>query len=145
MAAGYSGTALVKKLGLKPGMTMRIINEPEHYRKLLGTIPADVQIKASTRGTIDFIHLFTETHAALGKALPGAVRALAADGLLWVSWPKKSSPLHKDLSETEIRQAGLDAGLVDVKICAVDADWSGLKFVYRLKDRPAAANRRTAK
>ncbi len=136
---------MVQKLGIKPGMTMRVLHGPAHYMDLLGKLPADVDVVSSTRGTIDFIHLFAGTQAALRKALPGAVRALAVDGLLWMSWPKKTSPLHKDLSEGEVRQAGLDTGLVDVKICAVDEDWSGLKFVYRLRDRPVHAGNRQIK
>lgn len=135
MPAGYSQTPLVKKLGIRPGMTARLINEPAHYEDLLGGLPADVTVRRSTRGAIDFIHLFAPTAAALHQSLPAAVKALARDGMLWISWPKKSSPLHADLAEGDVRQAGLDAGLVDVKICAVDDDWSGLKFVYRLSDR----------
>ena len=135
MPAGYSGTPLAKKLGLKPGMRARFINAPDHYKDLLGGVPDGVTVLHSTRGTITFIHLFVPTRAMLMKALPGAKKSLAKDGLLWISWPKRSSPLVSDVSESDVRRAGLDAGLVDVKICAVDDDWSGLKFVYRKKDR----------
>lgn len=136
MAAGYSETPLVKKLGIKPGMRVRLLGPPEHYADLLGPLPEDVVVVQSTRGRIDFCHLFARSQAELRRRLPAAVKHLAADGMLWLSWPKKASSLETDLTEATIRRAGLDAGLVDVKICAVDGDWSGLKFVYRLKDRP---------
>ena len=133
--AGYSGTPLVRKLGLKQAMRARIINEPDHYRDLLEAVPDDVVFARTTRGAFDFIHCFVRTEAQLRTALPKLRDNLKPDGLLWMSWPKKTSPLAGAISEADIRAAGLAAGLVDVKICAVDDDWSGLKFVYRKKDR----------
>jgi len=136
MPAGYSGTPLVRKLGLKPAMRARVINEPDHYGDLLGEIPEDITFVKSTRGSFDFIHCFVRTRNQLARALPKLRENLEADGTLWMSWPKKSSPLAGEIAESDIRTAGLDAGLVDVKICAVDEDWSGLKFVFRKVDRP---------
>lgn len=134
--AGYSGTPLVKKLGYKPGMRVRLINEPPHYFTLLGPLPDDIKYIKTARSECDFIHLFAKNNASLDRALPAAVKQLASDGMLWISWPKKTSSITTDLVEGIIRETGLAAGLVDVKICAVDDDWSGLKFVFRLKDRP---------
>ena len=103
--------------------------------ELLGELPEDVRIVAATRSTLDFIHFFTTSARDLERTLPGLKRSLAPDGALWVSWPKKTSSIENDVGEEMIRQAGLAIGLVDVKVCAVDEDWSGLKFVYRVKDR----------
>lgn len=132
--AGYSGTPLPKKLGLKPGMRAASVGAPGHYRALVGTL-SDIRFLNRPGKEMDFMHLFCTTAAELQRRLPGARDALARDGTLWVSWPKKSSGLQRDLDESGVRHAGLAAGLVDVKICAVDETWSGLKFVYRLEDR----------
>lgn len=134
--AGYSGTPLVKKLGFKPGMRVRFIDEPAHYLKLVGPLPENITIVKSARGPLDFIHLFVTKQTVIERKLPIAKKLLKPDGTLWISWPKKTSSLETDLVESIIRETGLAASLVDVKICAVDNDWSGLKFVYRLKDRP---------
>jgi hypothetical protein len=98
-------------------------------------LPDDIAFVKTARGECDFIHLFAKNNAALERALPGAVKQLTSNGMLWISWPKKTSSITTDLVEGIVRENGLAAGLVDVKICAVDDDWSGLKFVYRLKDR----------
>jgi len=137
--AGYSGTPLVQKLGLKRGMAVRVVDAPPHYRTLLGTLPDGVRFTTTSRNrtTLDFIHLFALTTSQLRKVLPGLKRSLKPDGLLWISWPKMTSSLKTDLRESIVREAGLAAGLVDVKVCAVEEDWSGLKFVYRVKDRAA--------
>jgi molybdopterin converting factor small subunit len=132
--AGYSGTPLVKKLGLKPGMRALFVAAPEGYGATLGPIP-DVRVLKRAGRDLDFIQLFVEDRRALERRLPRMLPHLAADGMLWVSWPKKSSPLFRDLTEDGIREAALAAGVVDVKVCAVDDDWSGLKLVYRLEDR----------
>lgn len=132
---GYSGTALLKKLGLKPGATALFINAPAQYGELLGALPEYVTLRQRLGGSIDFIHLFASTSRELDARLAKARRSLARDGCLWVSWPKKTSSISSDLDGNGVRRAGLEAGLVDVKVCAVDDDWSGLKFVYRLKDR----------
>ena len=135
MAAGYSGTPLVKKLGIKPGHRVRFAGAPAGYDKTLGALPDDVNVASSTRGTFDFIQVFATRRADLERRFGVLKKALCVNGMLWVSWPKKSSPLASDLDEGGVRSTGLSHGLVDVKICAVDDDWSGLKFVYRLRDR----------
>ena len=135
MPAGYSGTPLVKKLGLRAGHRARVVDAPDHYLDLLGTLPGDVTFAKTTRGAFDFIHLFSTRAADLRRRLPTLRNALEPDGLLWISWPKKTSSIASDLDGNGVRAIGLDAGLVDVKVCAVDEDWSGLKFVYRKRDR----------
>lgn len=133
--AGYSGTPLQKKLGLKPGMRAVFIREPQGYRETLGELPAGVRLLSRPGKKMEFVHLFCATIKDLRARLSGAKRALAREGTLWVSWPKKSSGMQTDLAEGDVRKAGLKLGLVDVKICAVDDTWSALKFVYRVKDR----------
>lgn len=131
---GYSGTPLVRKLGLKPGMRALFVGAPEGYEETLGPIP-EVRVLKRAGRDLDFIQLFTPDRRALERGLPRLLSHLDADGMLWVSWPKKSSPLFRDLTEDGIREAALAAGVVDVKVCAVDEDWSGLKLVYRREDR----------
>lgn len=135
MSAGYSKTPLAKKLGIAPGMRVVVLGAPDDYRALLEPLPTGVSLGEHPEREERFIHVFARDRAALERALPRAKPALAKDGTLWLSWPKKASGVATDLDEAVIRAAGLDAGLVDVKICAFDATWSGLKFVYRLKDR----------
>jgi len=135
MAAGYSKNPLRVKLGIKPGMKVRFLNAPPPYAKLLGNLPEGVSVARTTRGPLDFIHFFTTSIAELNRELPALKEHLAKDGMLWVSWPKKTSAMAAGFGENEVRDEGLAAGLVDVKVCAVDDDWSGLKFVYRTKDR----------
>jgi hypothetical protein len=134
VTAGYSGTPLPKKLGVKPGMRAYALNAPKQYTTLLGPLDG-VRVATRLSPDLDFIHAFFRSVADLDAAFPKLKKALAKDGTLWISWPKKSSPLAGDLAEGEVRAIGLASGLVDVKVCAVDDDWSGLKFVYRLKDR----------
>jgi hypothetical protein len=135
MTAGYSGKSLVEKLGIKPGMRLAIIGPPSGYRTTLGALPPGVSVLASPRGTLPFIHLFTTKRSLLERRFPALQRALAQDGALWVSWPKKSSGVATDLTEDVVRDVALAGGLVDVKVCAVDAVWSGLKLVRRVRDR----------
>ena len=131
MPAGYSNTPLPRKLGLKEGFRVRLVHPPAHYTKLVGDVPL------APEGTteLDFIHLFTNSRAELEQLLPLCKQSLAKTGMLWISWYKKSAGKPTELTETMIREAGLGIGLVDVKVCAVDDDWSGLKFMFRLKDR----------
>lgn len=131
--AGYSGTPLLKKLGIKDGARLQLVNAPPGFDRTLGDLPADA--KASLRGTLDFAMLFVRRQAELRKAFPRLRDRLESNGMLWVAWPKKAAKLETDVSESVVREFGLEAGLVDVKICAVDETWSGLKFVRRLKDR----------
>jgi len=135
MAAGYSKNPLIVKLGLKPGMMARFVNPPANYLDLLGPLPDAVTIARTTRGPLDFIHCFVTKRSVLDGEFPKLKAALAKDGTLWMSWPKGGSPISTEVRENDTRAAGLAVGLVDVKVCAVDEDWSALKFVYRLKDR----------
>jgi hypothetical protein len=115
---------------------MAILNAPAHYLDLLGELPPDVVVAAEeTSIPLDFIHLFLTKREDLERAFPQAKDQLSETGMLWVSWPKQSSNLRGDLKENIVREIGLSNGLVDVKVAAIDADWSGLKFVYRLQDR----------
>ena len=133
--AGYSKTPLVKKLGIKPGFRLIILNAPKNYGQTLGELPANVTVADTLVGPFDFIHFFITQREALVNEFPRLKQALAPDGMLWISWPKRSAKVETDLTEDIIRAVGLDNGLVDVKVAAVDEVWSGLKFVYRLKDR----------
>jgi hypothetical protein len=134
--AGYSETPLVKKLGLKEGYKAAIFHAPANYIQTLGELPARVTVTDTLIGPFDFIHFFTTSRETLARDFPQLKQALAPTGMLWISWPKRSAKMTTDLTEDIIRAIGLDNGLVDVKVAAVDETWSGLKFVYRLKDRP---------
>ena len=133
--AGYSGTPLVKKLGIKSGQRLAIINAPDGYGDTLRTLPDGLETVSPSEGPLDFIQLFTVSRARLEAEFPRLRDTLAQAGMLWVSWPKRSSDVDTDLSDNVVREVGLGYGLVDVKVCAVDQTWSGLKFVRRLKDR----------
>jgi len=133
--AGYSNKALSVRLGLKSGMRAHTIDAPENYPEMLNPLPDKVRFLVRLAPGMDFIHVFAGTRSALLKALPRAVPALSVNGMLWISWPKRASGIVTDIGENDVRREGLAAGLVDVKICAVDETWSGLKFVYRLRDR----------
>ncbi|MBQ4819252.1 DUF3052 family protein [Aquimarina sp. MMG016] len=136
MPAGYSGTPLAKKLGIKEGYTVLYYNKPDHYFDLFSDFPdKTIEVKEFKTESTDFIHLFCTTMDELQETVTKYKSALHKNGLLWVSWPKGSSKIPTDLKREPIREYLLDIGLVDVKVCAVDADWSGLKFVYRVKDR----------
>ena len=134
--AGYSGTPLVKKLGIKPEFEIAFINAPENFVKEL-ELPAGVPVKAISKSKdLDFILVFVKSRAALTTAFAQYCGKIKPNGMIWISWPKKASGVQTDLNENIVRDVGLAAGLVDVKVCAVDEIWSGLKFVYRLRDRP---------
>jgi len=135
MPAGYSGTPLINKLGIKENFSIRLVNDPANYLKLLGKLPTGITFVQNDREPADFIHFFVTRSTILKKQLPSLKKQLKKSGMLWISWPKKSSKMETDVDENFIRDTGLAAGLVDVKVCAVDETWSGLKFVYRLKDR----------
>ncbi len=132
---GYSGKPLVDKLGIEVGANVAIINAPEHYDDLIGEWPIGASVSRSLDEVFSFIHYFTASRVEIAQQFPDLVAHLDKQGMLWISWPKLTSKLESDLDENIIRELGLAAGLVDVKVCAVDDDWSGLKFVYRLKDR----------
>jgi hypothetical protein len=138
---GYSTTPLPKKLGIKPDCRLGLVNAPDDFAQALGELPPGVTPKATGRGTYDVIVLFAASVKALARALPAARLRLDPAGGLWIAWPKKSSGIRTDLTETEVRGRGLDTGLVDNKVCAIDDSWSGLRFVVRLKERDAKAKR----
>jgi hypothetical protein len=134
--AGYSGTPLLKKLGIKAGHSLITVGEPSSYWDWLAPLPEKVEvIDKGARGSVDFIHLFVKERKIFEREFLTYSKILKKDGMLWVSWPKKSAKVPTDLDENVIRIFGLNNGLVDVKVCAVDDIWSGLKFMFRLKDR----------
>lgn len=133
--AGYAETPLVKKLGIKSGQRLAIVKAPDGYAHTLGTLPDGLKAVSPSEAPLDFIQLFTVSRAELESEFPPLRDTLAQAGMLWISWPKRSSGVDTDLSDNVVREVGLAGGLVDVKICAVDETWSGLKFVRRLKDR----------
>ncbi len=132
---GYSGKPLPKKLGIKAGFRVHLGNAPAEVRAELRETLAECEMKTKPGDTLDFVMLFTKSGAELARVFPRLARLLAPAGMLWVSWPKKSSGVASELDENLVRGIGLDAGLVDVKVCAVTEVWSGLKFVRRVKDR----------
>jgi len=133
--AGYSGAPLAKKLGIKPGMTVFFENLPKAVRSELKTALAEVRIGESLQPKTEFIHAFVISKIALKKDFPKWKKNLSKNGCLWVSWPKKASGMETDLTDQVVREVGLASSLVDIKVCAVDAQWSGLKFVFRKEDR----------
>ena len=128
--AGYSGTPLWKKLGIKAGYRVRTTHAPPNYRQLLGETP-EATISSRITRNIQIWHLFTASYKELQAVLPGMLQAIDADGMIWVSWPKKSSGVPSTVTEDSIREIALPLGLVDIKVCAVDETWSGLKLVIR--------------
>ena len=134
MSAGYSSTPLYKKLGIKEGFKIKLINPPANYNKLLGDIVKQITI-TTQKEQVNFIHLFTNSIKELESKLPVLKNEIEKDGMIWVSWYKKSAKKPTELDENIVRDTALALGLVDVKVCAVDDEWSGLKLVYRLKDR----------
>lgn len=134
--AGYSGTPLIKKLGIKEGFRIGLVGSPKGFQKELGSLPNAAKFVSCSTNSLDLIVLFVRSETELKNKFTLLASSLSAKGALWVAWPKKSSGVLTDLSFTNVQAIGLDQGLVDVKICAVNDIWSGLKFVYRLKDRP---------
>ena len=133
--AGYSGTPLVKKLGIKEGSRVALVNAPENFHAELGEVPAGVRFMKATTKALDLILFFVMSERMLARDFKKLATRLTSNGMIWIAWPKKSSGVATDLTFERVQRIGLDAGLVDVKICAIDDTWSGLKFVYRLKDR----------
>lgn len=137
-AAGYSGTPLVRKLGIRPGMAVRLFHAPADYWTLLGGDAGALDVaELSPRGRrpADFQHVFATTARSLDAALATARSRMVVDGMIWVSWPKQSAGVPTEIGRSDVMAAGKLHGLVDVKVCAVDETWSGLKFVIPLKDR----------
>ena len=132
---GYAQRPLAAKLGLKPGMRALLLDAPPGYLDALGAVAAQMEFCEPPAHDLDFIQVFATDHAALVAQLPALVAALTPQGALWLCWPKRAAKLPTDLRERQVREAGLAAGLVDVKVTAIDPIWSGLKFVTRLRDR----------
>jgi len=139
--AGYSSTPLAKKLGIKEGSRIGLVNAPKGFRSELGELPENVEFVARLTNSLDIILFFVLTQRELARDFSKLAKKLVSNGMIWIAWPKKSSGVTTDLAFESVQRIGLDAGLVDVKICAVDDTWSGLKFVYRLKDRPTQKKR----
>ncbi|MBK9317360.1 MAG: DUF3052 family protein [Acidobacteria bacterium] len=133
--AGYSGTSLSKKLGIKEHFRMCVNNEPKEYLELLTPLPSNVIITTKASVDLNIWHFFTKSSEELRKRLPEMMRQIRKDGMIWVSWPKKSSKVKTDVTEDVIRSIALPLGLVDVKVCAIDDIWSGLKLVIRKEKR----------
>jgi DUF3052 family protein len=133
--AGYSGTPLFQKLGIKPDTTVLVINPPNNYRKLLGQLPSRAHLIDHAPIAVDFVHLFTARREQLQTELNRLRKKLSDTGTIWVSWPKKSAGLPTDVTEDTIREVALPLGLVDTKVCAVDEIWSGLKLMVRRENR----------
>jgi hypothetical protein len=133
--SGYSGKALGQKLGIKPWTRVKPRNAPGNYKQLLGLVPTDAIVSTRLRPPVDLIHVFSIARAHLSAELRRAIEEIDQDGAIWVSWPKKLSGVQTDLTEDVIREVALPMGLVDVKVCAVDETWSGLKLVIRKSNR----------
>jgi hypothetical protein len=133
--AGYSGTPLPKKLGIKENQRIALVNKPESFQKQLGALPTNTHVVSKLTAPLDLVVLFVESERALAKQFPAIAKKISMNGMNWVAWPKKSAGVPTDLSFDLVQRIGLECGLVDVKICAIDEVWSGLKFVIRLKDR----------
>jgi len=142
MPTGYSNKSLVEKLGIKEGFKITILGSPQNYGATLGKLPCGISVIKNLKGPFDFIHFFTKSKKELENKFPTLTRELSQNGILWISWPKGSSNIETDLNENIVREIGLRNGLVDVKVSAINEIWSGLKFMYRLKDR---RNRKTLK
>jgi hypothetical protein len=128
---GYSGTPLAKKLGLKEGLTVGLLDAPDGFVDTLDGLPDSVSFRTQLRGRLDVVLAFVMTRAQLEKRLPAIIRAMERDGALWVCWPKKASKVPTDMTEDVVRDVVLPLGLVDVKVAAVDDVWSGLKIMWR--------------
>ena len=133
--SGYSGTPLAKKLGIKSGFNIRLINAPEYYLSLFTDLPTDICFVDQPGSKLNLIHFFTKSYNEISEKLPVLKEQITQNGIIWISWPKKASKITTDITEDKIRALALEIGLVDVKVCAVDETWSGLKLVIRLKDR----------
>ena len=131
MPAGYSGTPLARKLGLKPGNLVSVLNAPAGFRKLLDPVPEGVRFVAKFDQGAQIVHTFATMKSELAKTLAACRKSLAPDATIWVSWPKKTAKVATDITEDVVRAVALPLGLVDIKVCAVDETWSGLKLVLR--------------
>ena len=135
MTIGYSGTPLAKKLGVKEGYVVLTINAPDDYDDLVAPLPADVTVVDSPRTDVDIVHLFTNSRDEIFSKLAECVRLIKQEGSIWVSWYKRAAKLPTEITEDTVREAAFPLGLVDIKVCAVDEKWSGLKLVIRKENR----------
>jgi hypothetical protein len=133
--AGYSGTPLPQKLGIKAGFSICVRGAPREYAEIVAPLPKGVRMVSKVNPTVDLVHIFAKQGAKLDKELAAARKSLRDDAMIWVSWPKKSSGVATDIVEDSVREIAFPLGLVDVKVCAVDETWSGLKLVVRLANR----------
>jgi hypothetical protein len=129
--AGYSGTPLVKKLGIKAGSSVHALGAPANYRRLLEPLPESVRFTSRADDSTDLVHVFSTRRAELSKTLAAVRKTLSPNSSVWVSWPKKASKVPTDITEDTIRAVALPLGFVDIKVCAVTEVWSGLKLVVR--------------
>ena len=132
---GYSGTPLPRKLGIKKGISIFVKNAPANYEELIGPVPDDVVISTRVSRDLDMIHFFTRSRQELKNHIDTFRHSIKQDGMIWISWPKKASKVPTDITEDTIRKDILPTGLVDVKVCAVNEVWSGLKLVIRKSNR----------
>ncbi|QPF92860.1 DUF3052 family protein [Bradyrhizobium commune] len=137
--AGYSGKPLVQKLGIKPGFCIFVDGLATPYRDVVGELPDDVTIAKTAKAPLDMVHVFATEAKGFAARLRSHRKAIAPDGMIWASWPKKASGVATDVTEALVRETALANGLVDIKICAVDEIWSGLKLVIPVKDRAKLA------
>ena len=133
--AGYSGTPLIKKLGLAPSMQLLVVGAPPDYQQLLGDLPSGASLVSGAKDRVEAAHVFVTSRALLRRELAKLRRRLEPAGFVWVSWPKKASKVPTDVTEDTIREVALPLGFVDVKVCAVSDVWSGLKLVIRREER----------
>ncbi len=137
--AGYSGTPLMQKLGIKPGHRVFVMNAPDKFEQMLGALPQDAAYVTRTAKHIDVVVCFEKSAADFQKHLASLVNRIKSDGMIWIGWPKKTSGVATDLTENPIRDYALTLGLVDIKVCAIDDTWSGLKLVIRKENRAQRA------
>jgi hypothetical protein len=132
---GYSSTPLAKKLGIDVGSRIYLSDAPKNYLTLVAPLPEGIRVVRKIDGETDIVHIFSTERAHLAAALRATLKRIKPDGTIWVSWPKKSSKVPTDITEDTIREVALPMGLVDIKVCAVDEVWSGLKLVVRRENR----------
>ncbi|MGP8033290.1 MAG: DUF3052 domain-containing protein [Steroidobacteraceae bacterium] len=142
--SGYSGTPLAKKLGIGPGCRLFLRDAPDNYAALVAPLPEGVRVVSRVAADTDIIHVFATRRAQLERALGSSLKAMRADAVIWVSWPKKSSAVASEITEDTVRELALPLELVDIKVCAVDDTWSGLKLVVRRSARGAWPRRERA-
>jgi hypothetical protein len=142
VSAGYSGTPLVKKLGIKEEARLALLGAPDGFDATLGALPAGVEVRTRAQGTFDVVICFLTARRDLERRFPALMKALDPDGGLWIAWPKRASGVTTDVTEDTVREVALAHGLVDNKVCAVDDVWSGLRLVYRVSDRPGLRSRK---